>query len=140
MLLDPISSYSPEQLEHLRHIRLDVVNSLATKEDPKKIVSFLQKCCVLSIDEQQHIVHIGVPNEFVLVQVKKFFKKSLEEAIQSSYNSQYSIKFDEHAELNNDHHLLHVSMKHFNALQQKEPSNIAKHIESSAKKNLTQYF
>ncbi len=140
MLLDPISSYTPEQLEHLRHIRQDVINALASKEDPKKIVSFLQKCCVLSIDEQQHIVHIGVPNEFVLVQVKKFFKKSLEEAIQSSYNSQYSIKFDEYTELNNENHPLHISMKHLAHISPKEPSEMAKYIETAAKKNLTQYF
>jgi chromosomal replication initiation ATPase DnaA len=140
VLLDPISSYSPEQLEHLRHIWTETINALASKEDPKKIVSFLQKCCVLSIDEAHHIMHIGVPNEFVLVQVKKFFKKSLEEAVQTSYNSQYTIKFDEHHELSQEHHPLHISMKHLAQLSPKEPSEMAKYIESSAKKNLSQYF
>jgi methenyltetrahydromethanopterin cyclohydrolase len=62
-----------DQQQHYRTIWLDIIKYLETQTDPKKIVSFLGQACISEIDEENLTIMIGVPNEFILVQVKKFF-------------------------------------------------------------------
>jgi chromosomal replication initiation ATPase DnaA len=45
---------------------------------------------IIAIDEKHKKVDIGVPNEFISSQIKKFFAKTLKAAVQSVYNQQFS--------------------------------------------------
>lgn len=92
MLIDLAQQYDPEKKQFLRDLREKVVLQLAVNEDPKKILSFLNKVGIVDIDEKEKMVYIWVSNEFILTQVKKFFAKSLKDAIATVYNSQFSIK------------------------------------------------
>jgi chromosomal replication initiation ATPase DnaA len=47
----------------------------------------------VNIDEQEQSVFVGVPNEFVMTQVKKFFGKQIKETIKAIYNTQFDTKF-----------------------------------------------
>jgi chromosomal replication initiator protein len=78
-----------DQQQHYRTIRLDIIKYLETQTDPKKIVSFLGQACISSIDEDSLTITIWVPNEFILVQVKKFFGELLQQAVREVYNAQY---------------------------------------------------
>ena len=93
MLLDMVKEYDTEKVTFYRELREKVILQLGMHEDHKKIVSFLAKVGIVGIDEKEKLVHIGVPNEFVLTQARKFFQKSLKEAINAIYNPQFSIKF-----------------------------------------------
>ena len=93
MLLDMIEQYDAEKTTFFRELWEKVILQLSITEDNKKILSFLAKVGIIGIDEKGKIVHIGVPNEFVLTQAKKFFQKSLKEAVHTVYNSQFTIKF-----------------------------------------------
>ncbi len=92
MLIDLVQQYDTEKINYLRNLREKVILQLAKDHDHKKLFSFLNKVGIVDIDEKEKIVYIGVSNEFVLTQVKKFFSKSLKEAIESLYNPQFGIK------------------------------------------------
>lgn len=62
--------------QNLQEIRIDIVKRLAIYQDPKKIVSFLSKVTITKFDEWK--IYISSPNQFVLVQVQKFFSQDLE--------------------------------------------------------------
>lgn len=89
MLFDIIDSYDNAMKDQLIKLWSDIVTHLNIHNDPKKILSFLNKCAVIGIDEKEHHIHIWCPNEFVLMQVKKFFKKDLNTAIWDIYNPTY---------------------------------------------------
>lgn len=89
MLFDIIDSYDDAMKDQLIQLWSDVIVQLNIHNDPKKILSFLNKCAVIGIDEKEHQVHIWCPNEFVYMQVKKFFKKDLNNAISDIYNPIY---------------------------------------------------
>jgi len=78
-----------DQQQHYRMIRLDIIKYLETITDPKKIISFLGQACITKIDEEDFCIIIGVPNEFILVQVKKFFGDILQQAVKEVYNPHY---------------------------------------------------
>lgn len=90
MLFDTNHTYTAEQIATLTAVWSDIIKHLSLHEDPKKILSFLSNCGVIAIDDKHKRVEIGLPNEFVLGQVKKFFAKSLKSAVQSTYNQQFS--------------------------------------------------
>lgn len=92
-----------DQLQHYRTVRLDIIKYLETQTDPKKIVSFLWQACISEINESDLSVVIGVPNEFILVQVKKFFGEALQKAIREVYNAQYGASVKVVSTLH-DHH------------------------------------
>lgn len=50
----------------------------------------MSKCGVIAVEDKHKKVDIGVPNEFVVSQIKKFFAKSLKTAVQSVYNQQFN--------------------------------------------------
>jgi chromosomal replication initiation ATPase DnaA len=92
MLIDLVQQYDLEKINYLRNLREKVILQLAKEHDHKKLFSFLNKVGIVDIDEKEKNVYIGVSNEFVLTQVKKFFGKSLKETIESVYNQQFGIK------------------------------------------------
>jgi methenyltetrahydromethanopterin cyclohydrolase len=92
-----------DQQQHYRTVRLDIVKYLETQTDPKKIVSFLGQACISMIDEESLTITIGVPNEFILLQVKKFFGELLHQAIKEVYNPQYGASIKVVSTLH-DHH------------------------------------
>ncbi|HCB51954.1 TPA: hypothetical protein DEP21_05335 [Patescibacteria group bacterium] len=92
MLIDLAQQYDPSKTQFLRELWEKIILQLATSHDHKKIFSFLNKVGVVDIDEKEKLVYIGVSNEFVLTQVKKFFQKPIKEAVNVVYNPQFSIK------------------------------------------------
>lgn len=92
MLIDLAQQYDPSKIKYLRDLREKIILQLAASHDHKKIFSFLNKVGIVEIDEKEKLIYIGVSNEFVLTQVKKFFQKSLKEAINTVYNPQFTIK------------------------------------------------
>jgi len=93
MLIDMVEQYDAEKKALFRGVWEKALLQLAQHQDHKKILSFLCKVGIIDIDEQEKLVVFGVPNEFVLTQTKKFFAKSLKEAINEVYNAHFSIKF-----------------------------------------------
>jgi chromosomal replication initiation ATPase DnaA len=93
MLLDVVEQYDAEKIALFRGVWETTLLHLAQQEDHKKILSFLGKVGILDLDEKDKVVIFGVPNEFILTQVKKFFSKPLKEAINAVYNPHFSVKF-----------------------------------------------
>jgi ABC-type sugar transport system ATPase subunit len=93
MLFDMVDQYDVQQIQFLRETREKIIQQLAIHHDQKKIISFLNKVGILNIDDHEKVVHVGVPNEFVLTQAKKFFAKAIKDAINEVYNPQYGVKF-----------------------------------------------
>jgi chromosomal replication initiation ATPase DnaA len=78
-----------DQTVELRPVREHIVQHLLKESDPKKVVSFLSRCGVIEINQSSQEIVIGVPNEFVLTQVKKFFHKAMNQAVQETYNPSF---------------------------------------------------
>ena len=67
---------------------------------------------MIAIDDKHKKIEIGVPNEFVASQVKKFFSKTLKTAVQSVYNAQFSYELDIFAPFQNKvANPLHIDIK-----------------------------
>ena len=112
MLFDANHTYTSEQITTFTGLWTEIIKHLSLHHDPKIICSFLNKCAIVSIDEKHKKLDIGVPNEFILSQAKKFFQKTLKEAIHSVYNQQYS--YDLHIFIpfqNKVAHPLHIDLK-----------------------------
>lgn len=78
--------------EHLTQLWIQIIKHLALSNDSKKIFSFLNKCGIVAINEDTKTVVVGVGNEFVLMQVKKFFLEGLNESVKQCYNDQYKVE------------------------------------------------
>lgn len=85
---------TPSSSHILTQLWTQVIQQLAQHTDAKKIISFLSKCAIIDIDEKSKHVVIGIPNEFIWSQVKKFFVKSLTDIIQDTYNAQFRVRLD----------------------------------------------
>lgn len=139
MLLDMVKQYDEQKITFFRELREKVVLQIAIKEDHKKILSFLAKVSIVAIDEKEKIVHIGVPNEFVLTQVKKFFQKSIKDAVNAVYNPQFMIKFVIYSGFAGSGNDLLINLKkvlHITDTQKDEGKTIKKSIKSE----LAEYF
>ncbi|AKH32366.1 Chromosomal replication initiator protein DnaA [candidate division SR1 bacterium Aalborg_AAW-1] len=90
MLFETKQTYTPEQITALTTVWSDLIQYLSLHHDHKFILGFLNNCGVVAIDDKHKKIDIGVPNEFILSQVKKFFSKTLKSAVQSTYNQQFS--------------------------------------------------
>jgi len=93
MLLDIVEQYDPEKKQYLKELRTQIILQLSTQQDHKKIVTFLWKSWIINIEDSEKKVYIGFQNDFMMAQAKKFFNKSLKEAIQSVYNPQFNVDF-----------------------------------------------
>ena len=111
MLIDIVASYDTDTKDHLKSVWTEIIKFLDAQHDSKKILTFLSKCAVISIDEKDQTVHLGIPNDFVLSQVKKFFRKPLAEAIHETYNKEYKLSLIAHPDLQNGHHDLQIEVK-----------------------------
>ncbi len=148
MLFDIIDTYDKDTKQALKSVRQDLVTYLNAHEDPKKIVTFLIKCAIIHIDDQHQSITLGVPNEFVLNQVKKFFKKSLLEWVHETYNINYTIEFIVYPELHQWSHELHVNMESIKKSTKSSPSSPpppqtmtrTATLDSSTKSALEDYF
>lgn len=141
MLIDMIDQYDEEKKAYFLDIWNKILKQIAIVHDQKKIVSFLSKVWIISIDEKDKFVYIWVPNEFVLTQVKKFFAKPVDEAIKSIYNEHFQAKFVVYSWFQtswNGNWLLSDMKKTLNIKSEKKEE--AKIINSSIKSELSQYF
>ncbi len=101
-----VEQYDAEKKALFRGVWERTLLHLAQQQDHKKILSFLCKVGILDLDEQDKTVIFGVPNEFILTQVKKFFAKSLKESINEVYNPHFSVKFVIYSKFSNNNDLL----------------------------------
>lgn len=140
MLIDIISQYDEAARNHLRGIWQCMIKELQAKEDIKKIVSFLGKSCVIAIDEDKKEVTLGVPNEFVLLQVKKFFRKSLDKAVKSCFEQHHSVVFVIYPPLQPWDHPLQINLK--DSIQHTSTKTTKRQITlpPTILQELTQYF
>lgn len=89
MLFETKHSYTTEQITTLKSIRTNIIQHLSLHNDPKLILWFLGNCGVVNIDDKYKKIDIGLPNEFIMSQIKKFFTKGLKSAVQQTYNQQF---------------------------------------------------
>lgn len=78
--------------DHFTQLRVQIIHHLALSYDTKKMFSFLNKCTIYEINEEQKTVIIAVPNEFVVTQIRKFFLDGLNDSIKECYNAQYNVE------------------------------------------------
>lgn len=111
---------------------------LAQQQDHKKILSFLCKVGIIDLDEKDKMVVFGVPNEFILTQVKKFFAKPLKESVNEVYNNQFSVKFVVYPKFANNNDLLIDLKKLLNIKETK--STALKEEKKTIKSELSEFF
>lgn len=111
MLFDIIDWYNKEKINILVELWTKIIQNLAIKNDTKKIMSFLNKCWIIWIDEKEKKIHLWIPNEFILSQVKKFFQKPLNESVQEIYNPYFKISFHVYPKFQTWHCELQVDLK-----------------------------
>gem|GEM_PF-5765432 len=134
-MLDIISTYTPETISLLRRLREQLLVELGKSHDPKKILSFLSKCCVVSIQEDEKTVRVGVPNEFIVQQLKKFFHTDLQRAVQEVHASGYKVAYSTIHELGEDHPL-HADVKRLLHIEERPKTQ----LETTVKDELGEYF
>lgn len=136
-MLDIINTYTQETIQALRSLREQTIIELAKTEDAKKILSFLSKCCIVSIQDAEKTIWIGVPNEFIIQQVKKFFWQPLQTALRSIYAPGYTIQYTTLPLLaDEEQHPLQTEVKTLLHIESKPKTD----LESSLKEELTEYF
>ena len=134
-MLDIISTYTPETIALLRSLREQLLIELSKSHDAKKVLSFLSKCCVVSIQEDEKTIRIGVPNEFIVQQLKKFFHTDLQRAIQEVHAPGYKVAYSTIPELSEDHPL-QVDVKRLLQIEEKPKTN----LDTTIKDELGEYF
>lgn len=92
MLIDIVNQYDDEKKQYLKELWTQVVLHISAEIDHRKIVSFLPNAWIISIQNDEKLVYIWFPNDFILVSAKKVFNKYLKEAIQTVYNPQFDVK------------------------------------------------
>ncbi len=138
MLIDVIEQYDADKINLFRGVWEKTLLHLAQQQDHKKILSFLCKVGIIDIDEQDKFVVFGVPNEFILTQIKKFFAKPLKESINEVYNQQFSVKFMVYSKFSTSNDLLLDLKKLLNI---KETKTIAfKEEKRTIKSELSAFF
>lgn len=138
MLIDMIEQYDAEKIALFRGVRERTLLHLAQQQDHKKIVSFLNKVGILDLNEQEKTVVFGVPNEFILTQVKKFFAKPLKESINEVYNNQFSVKFIVYPKFANNNDLLIDLKKLLNIKETKKSELLSE--KKTIKNELSEFF
>lgn len=101
MLIDIVKSYDDDKKKFLLWIWEETVKNLSTQCDVKKIFSFLKKVGIINIDDKEKTVYIGVPNEFVMAQIKKYLGKQIKASIKNVYSDQFDTKFVIYEPFNN---------------------------------------
>ncbi len=143
MLIDIIWSYDTHTKKHLIQLWTEIIKFLDAKHDSKKIVTFLNKCAFIGIDEKEKVLHLGVPNEFVLSQVKKFFKKAINDGIHQTYNNDYSLNLVVYDDLQQGGHELQIDLKKHltTTIETSSPNLTTNKKEATLKESwLSEYF
>lgn len=96
------------------------------------------KVGILDIDEHDKVVVFGVPNEFILTQVKKFFAKPLKESINATYNDQFSVKFIVYPKFANSNDLL-IDLKKLLNIKEIKKSELSSE-KKTIKNELSEFF
>jgi chromosomal replication initiator protein len=138
MLIDVVNQYDEEKKEFLLDLRKKIVNQLIKKEDIKKIISFLNKCWIIGIDDKKKHIYLWVPNEFVATQVKKFFNKKLNETISEIFNPQFKIKIQIFPPFQSWRHPLQLNLIKFLKIKKSENKKID--LDKDTKEKLTEFF
>ena len=143
MLIDIITTYDTPTKNMLRDLRKAMILHIAKQEDARKILTFLNKCALIALDEQKQTLTIGIPNEFTLQQVKKFFKNTLRQAVHDEYNDQFSLELSIYSPLQQGKHelqidiakLLHIKEK----IAEKKVAQL-KQIDEKTAQTMQEYF
>lgn len=106
MLIDIVEQYDSEKKKYFKELRTQVILQLSTQQDHKKIVAFLSKAWIINIEDTEKKVYIWFSNDFIMVQAKNIFKKSLKDAIQTVYNPQYTVEYIIYPPFSNGNDLL----------------------------------
>lgn len=138
MLIDMVEEIDADKKVLFRGVWESVLLHLAQQQDHKKILSFLCKVWIIDIDEQEKMVLFGVPNEFVLTQIKKFFSKPLKESVNAVYNNQFAVKFVVYQKFSSKNDLLLDLKKLLNVKETKKTQMSAEN--KTIKKELSHYF
>ncbi len=138
MLLDVVEQYDAEKIALFRGVWETTLLHLAQQEDHKKILSFLGKVGILDLDEKDKVVIFGVPNEFILTQVKKFFSKPLKEAINAVYNPHFSVKFILYTKFSSNNDLL-VDLKKLLHIKESKVTEFTQE-KKTIKHELSEFF
>ncbi len=111
--------------------------------DTKKIFSFLNKCTITEISEEKKIVVLTVANDFVLIQIRKFFLDGLRDSLHECYNQQYDIEIVVDSQISGVElkGVLESNGKAKKADgEEKSVSKTAEQVFQSHKKTLSEYF
>jgi len=138
MTIDITKEYDTSTKQLLKGLWTDIVKDLAKKHDHKKIISFLNKCAIIDINEDEKQIVVGIPNEFVMSQVKKFFGREIEESIHKLYNSWFSSKCVVFSALQKAGHELHIDCKKI--VKPEETAAQKQSIEKHFNKEFSNYF
>ena len=138
MLIDVVEQYDADKIALFRGVWEKTLLHLGQKQDHKKILSFLCKVGIIDIDEHDKVVVFGVPNEFILTQVKKFFGKPLKESINEVYNDQFSVKFIVYSKFSSSNELL-TDLKKLLHIKEIKNSEITEE-KRTMKKEMSEFF
>lgn len=139
MLIDMVEEYDAEKKELFRGVWERTLLHLAQQQDHKKILSFLCKVGILDLDEKEKLVVFGVPNEFVLTQVKKFFAKPLKESISAVYSPHFSVKFIVYSKFSDNGNGLLLDLKKVLHIKEIKKSEL-KAEKKTIKSELSEFF
>lgn len=133
-----VEQYDDEKKTLFRGVWERTLLHLAQQQDHKKILSFLCKVGIIDLDEKEKTVVFGVPNEFILTQVKKFFAKPLKESINEVYNEQFAVKFLVYAKFANNNDLL-IDLKKLLNIKEIKKSELSSE-KKTIKHELSEFF
>lgn len=138
ILVDVVKQYDDQKKKFLVDLWTKIILSLGKEQDHKKILSFLNKVGIVNIDENKKLVFIGIPNEFVLMQVRKFFWKPIKKALHEVYSPHFDIKLEVYEPFSKSNDLLIDIKKILNIKNEKKQKFEAQ--EKKIKHNLVDYF
>ncbi len=92
----------------------------------------------MNIDDNKKIVFVGIPNEFILMQVRKFFGKGIKSALHEVYNPHFDVKFEVYEPFSKSNALLIDIKKVLNIKNDKKQK--FEEQANTIKNNLTDYF
>lgn len=139
MLVDVIENYDEEKKKFLLDLREKIIKDLSLHNDTTKIISFLGKCGIISIDDQKQKIYIWVPNEFVKSQIKKFYQKKLNESIRQIYNINFSVGFYVYSKFQTWKHPLQTNIRKLLGVKQTSSTQNQK-LDTKTKNNLENIF
>jgi len=137
MLFDVIDNYDEKKIEFLKNLWEKIIEKLLLEEDKKKVLSFLNKSGIISIDEKNQKIYVWLSNEFFVTQVKKIFQKPINKIIKNIYNPNYSVAFIVYDKFLSWKHPLQINLTKFIKTTEKKEK---KENKSENKNNILSNF